>query len=139
MNLKRSVQQTPRAMSAVRLYALVLSLLFAQALGFVHGIVHADHGFVGKNQSLQLVSQLQKHSPDAPSSWLLDVFAGHGDESTCQVFDQLSHGSAVVAHVSSPAHLVLASYFLDAYRGVRLARQRSLIQARGPPTVFAAA
>ena len=106
----------------VRLYVLVLSLLVAQVLGLMHGIVHADHD-----------SHIHREGAHVQSSWLVDIFVGHSEASTCQVFDQLSQGSALVSQMPALALRVLTSFFLDIYRGATPLPQRLLIQARGPP------
>lgn len=135
-----------KAVGPVRLFALILSLLLAQALGFMHGIEHAPlasphilpHVALNGQQDQQ-AQQVQSATRHHHTGWVADLFAGHGKESTCQVFDQLSHGSALLGHVSVVASFAQSSFFLDAYRGATPPRQRSLIQARGPPAVFTAA
>lgn len=142
------------AVSPVRLFALIVSLLLAQALGFMHGIEHAPLAsppilqpislpisphVALKGQQDQQAQQDQSATPHHHTGWVADLFAGHGEESTCQVFDQLSHGSALLGHVSLVASFAQSRFFLDAYRGATPPRQRSLIQARGPPAVFTAA
>ncbi|MDO8768333.1 MAG: hypothetical protein Q7K57_06485 [Burkholderiaceae bacterium] len=151
-----------KTVSPVRLFALIVSLLLAQALGFMHGIEHAPlasphtsslisplvsslvSSLISPHLALngqqdQQAQQVQSATPHHHTGWVADLFAGHGEESTCQVFDQLSHGSALLGHVSVMAPFAQSSFFLDAYRGATPSRQRSLIQARGPPAVFTAA
>ena len=116
--------------STVCLFALVLCLFLSQALGLLHGIAHAPHS---DHHDHQHHTQFQATATDAHTSWAADLFAGHGEESTCQVFDQLSHGSALLGNVIDIAQLRLTNFFLDTYRGATPPFQRSLIQARGPP------
>ncbi|MEO6292404.1 MAG: hypothetical protein ABIO88_07250 [Burkholderiaceae bacterium] len=131
-----------QAASPVRLFALVLSLLLAQTLGFMHGIEHAPRTQLPTMPLVQFQSPVSDASAGTfvatRTGWLIDLFAGHSDESTCQVFDQLSHGSALLGQALVVAPLALASFFLDTYRGATPPHQRSLIQARGPPAVFTA-
>jgi disulfide bond formation protein DsbB len=125
-----------QAANPVRLIALVLCLLLSQALGFMHGIEHAPHSqhlHHKDNHSYQ--TQFEAKASNAHASWLSDLFAGHSDESTCQVFDQLSHGSALLGSAVEFPKLTLSSFFLDTYRGATPHCQRSLIQARGPPAI----
>jgi hypothetical protein len=133
MRLKKQKNWANNAVGPVRLFALVFGLLVAQALGFMHGIEHVQRvGF----QTAQF--QSQSNASGAHTGWVTDLFAGHDGESTCQVFDQLSQGNALLAHASAVVHLAQTSFFLDTYRGATPPHQRSLIQARGPPAVFAA-
>lgn len=127
-----------QAASPMRLFALVLSLLLAQALGFMHGIEHAPRTHLQTVQLVPFQSTVSDVSAGARAAWLADLFAGHNEESTCQVFDQLSHGSALLGDTPAIGPLTLASFFLDTYRGATPPHQRSLIQARGPPAVFTA-
>lgn len=128
-----------QAADPVRLFALVLSLLLAQALGFMHGIEHAPLTHLQTVQLVSFQSAAADASAGARAGWVADLFAGHNEESTCQVFDQLSHGSALLGQALVVTPLALASFFLDTYRGATPPYQRSLIQARGPPAVFIAA
>jgi hypothetical protein len=126
------------AASPVRLLALVLCLLLSQALGFMHGIEHAPrslhHHHHQENHHYQ--TQFGDKASIAHPSWLTDLFAGHSEESTCQVFDQLSHGSALLGNAVDIAQLRLTSFFLDTFRGATPPFHRSLIQARGPPAAY---
>lgn len=133
MMITRVNQQTnwvSQAASPVRLFALVLCLLLSQALGFMHGIEHAPHTH---HHDHQYSTQFNARVSEARTSWVADLFAGHSEESTCQVFDQLSHGSALLGHAIDIAQLTLSSFFLGTYRGATPPNQRSLVQARGPP------
>ena len=134
-----------QAASSVRLFALIVSLLLAQALGFMHGIEHAPRTSLPVAQwvpfqgtALAASSTSAETLAGTRTDWVMDLFAGHSEASTCQVFDQLSHGNALSGQALVVASLVLASFFLDTYRGATPAQQRSLIQARGPPAVFTA-
>lgn len=133
MNLARTIKQPQganKAFGSVRLFALIVSLLLAQALGFMHGIEHAPHANAYNNHQQ---AQLHGATPDHHTGWVADLFAGHDEESTCQVFDQLSHGHALLGEAAVVKPDVLTLFFLDAYRGATPLPQCSLIQARGPP------
>ncbi len=124
----RQINWVNQAASPMRLFALVLCLLLSQVLGFMHGIAHTPH-----SDHHQHSTQLEAIASDARTSWAADLFAGHSEESTCQVFDQLSNGSALLGNAVDIAQLRLESFFLDTYRGATPPFQRLLIQARGPP------
>ena len=131
--MSRFNQQTNwicRVANSAGLFAIVLCLLLSQTLGFMHGIEHAPNV---PRLNLQRNTLSEAAATDVRASWIVNLFSGHSEESTCQVFDQLSHGKALLGHASDIAQLTLASFFLDTYRGATPPYQRSLIQARGPP------
>ncbi len=134
----KSTKWVGLAASRLCWFALVLSLLLAQALGFMHGIEHASHTHLQTVRMVPIQSAVADISEEMRSDWVADLFSGHGEESTCQVFDQLSHGSALLGQALDLASPALTSFFLDTYRGATPLCQRSLIQARGPPAVFTA-
>lgn len=96
----------------------------------MHGVEHAPHSH---HHDHQRGTQIEAVASEVHTSWVADLFAGHSEESTCQVFDQLSHGSALLGHAADIAQLALSSFFLDTHRGATPSYQRSLVQARGPP------
>jgi hypothetical protein len=131
----QQTNRVSRVANSVGMIVLVLCLLLSQSLGFMHGIEHAPHA---QHQNHQHSKSSEAELPEATASkvnthWIADLFAGHGEESTCQVFDQLSHGSALLGNAVEIPQLTLSSFFLDTYRGATPHCQRSLIQARGPP------
>lgn len=134
MRVNKQTNWVSHAAGPVRLFVLVLCLLLSQALGLMHGIKHVPHSH---HHNHQHISQFEAIAAEAHASWIADLFAGHSEESTCQVFDQLSHGSALLGQAVDIGYLTFTSFFLDTYRGVTPAYQRSLIQARGPPAVSA--
>lgn len=125
-----------RVANSVGLLAIVLCLLLSQTLGFMHGIEHAPR-FDRHNHQHNTQTEAAASGSIASVArihWIANLFAGHSEESTCQVFDQLSHGSALLGHASDITQSRLTSFFLDTYQGATPAFQRSLIQARGPPS-----
>jgi hypothetical protein len=119
----------------VGLLAIVLCLLLSQTLGFMHGIAHAPHSHQHNHQhdTHSVAAASGSIASEVNAHWIADLFAGHGEESTCQVFDQLSHSNALLGSAVELPKLTLRSFFLDTYRGATPHCQRSLIQARGPP------
>lgn len=126
----KPTQGAQGVINSVRWFALLASLLLAQALGFMHGVEHAPRA---SRQLVPQVYQLHSATPDHRSGWVADLFAGHHDESTCQVFDQLGHGDALLVHAAMLTPAAFGYFFLDVYRGATPLPRRSLIQARGPP------
>ena len=136
MKVNQQTNWVSHLASSVNLCTLVLCLLLSQTLGFMHGIEHAPrsdhHNHQHNTQSEEAASG--SIASVARIHWIANLFAGHSEESTCQVFDQLSNGSALLGHASDIAHLRLTSFFIDTYRDATPAFQRSLVQARGPPS-----
>ena len=136
MKVNQQTNWVSHLASSVILCTLVLCLLLSQTLGFMHGIEHAPRSNYHNHQhntqseaaaSGSIASVTRIH-------WIANLFAGHSEESTCQVFDQLSNGSALLGHASDIAQSRPTSFFIDTYRDATPAFQRSLVQARGPPS-----
>ena len=80
-------------------------------------------------------THLAATTSNGSTSWISDLLAGHSEESTCQVFDQLSHGSALLGHAVEMVQPTAAGFFLDSFQGATPAFRRSLVQARAPPAI----
>ena len=127
-------------------WLLVAALLLAQLLGLMHGVVHGPQAHLHVKAAVHLVQlHHDQHDHDHTSSaiahdaheggWLASLFASHGDDSDCRLFDQASQGHAapVLPMLSLP--LVLCTVAFDISRGEALARWAALFDARGPPSV----
>ena len=130
-----STRHTPRrhwALGPVLL--LACALLWAQALGLAHRMVHGPQ-----------LSSLHALAPaTAPASaaggvvadgFLAQLFAGHQADSDCRVFEQLSHADTLpaVPLLALPALAPLPPLAVVAESlFIRLVRP---FQARGPPPV----
>ena len=107
-------------------FALILCIMLSQTLGLVHSVEHSQHYIK------QGTIETQLH-PVADQS---NLFAGHDEETTCQLYDQLSMGGALVGDAiaqvhSAPEPILLA---IDGH-GIHT-HQRSVVQARAPPAFF---
>jgi hypothetical protein len=100
---------------------LLFALLAAQTLGLLHRVVHFPHA----TASLQPTSESR--------SWAPSLFAAHGDDASCRLFDQLTHGDAAPALAVTAPALVAAFFLLPFFQGEALARWATLFDARGPP------
>ena len=111
----------------VLLWPLVLALLVAQTLGLVHGVAHSP---------VQQAGHVASGLHDEPAHGLIDtLFAGHGTDADCRLYDQLAHGDApaCVPAISLP---VLLPATLFAYlQGEAVARHAALFEARAPPPI----
>lgn len=135
IRVNSQINWVSQAAIPVRMIALVICLLLSQALGFMHGIEHAAHPQPQHDHqdNHHFQKQVEAKNSSAHAGWIADLFAGHSEESTCQVFDQLSQGNALLGQAVEIAQLTATSFFLDTYQGATPAYRRSLVQARGPP------
>jgi disulfide bond formation protein DsbB len=107
-------------------YVLILCLLLSQTLGLVHSIEHAQHH--SKPVTVQATQQTDvDHN---------DLFAGHNEETTCQLYDQLSLGGALVGNVATLSQATPESMHMASVGQCNYTHQRSLVQARAPPAVL---
>lgn len=109
---------------------LVAAMLLAQALGLMHGIVHAPHAGA-LHQSVaggQLDGELAQ-------GWVARLFAAHDDDSACRLYDQTSHGDCAPAVGALPLPVLLAPDFFAIFEALAPSLPAALIQARGPPPV----
>lgn len=115
---------------------VLLCALCTQALGLVHGIVHAPH--LGKAltpaSSLAPQDDAQGMAAARTPGGLEALFSGHGEDSECRLFDALGqqHGPALCAPALSYAHIPCI-HLQRHLAGASVARWAALFDARGPP------
>ncbi len=115
----------------VLLWPLLLALLVAQTLGLVHGVAHSPVQQVAHVAS----AQHDDHAHD-PAHGLIDIlFAGHGTDADCRLYDQLSHGdtAACVPAISLP--VLLPATLFAYFQGEAVARHAALFESRAPPSI----
>lgn len=123
------------------LWLTVVALIAAQALGLMHGVTHKPHGVThsphGGAHGLHARQSPGMHADtgERGHGWVMRLFAGHDEDSTCRLFDQLGHGDAVPAVPAIELPLVPAAFLLLFFQGEVLARWVALFDARGPPSV----
>lgn len=126
-------------------WLLVATLLLAQLLGLMHGVVHGPQANLHPHVHHELASAHAPYDHDDHdhsavaqdehgSGWLESLFSSHGDDSDCRLFDQASHGQAAPTFAMLSLPLVLSSVAFDISRGEALARWAALFDARGPPS-----
>ena len=98
---------------------LAFALLAAQAIAFVHGVVHAGKG--------------QAQAGAASASWTTALFAAHDDDTTCRLFDAVGHDAAP-AHAPIVLPPAVPGFLLAQLQGDCLLRFAALFDARGPPS-----
>ena len=126
-------RHTPRrAWAQVPLLLLAGALLWAQALGLAHRVVHGPQ-----------LAGVHAHAPAAARAsgavradgFLAQLFAGHQADSDCRVFEQLSQADALpaVPLLALPAVAPLPPLAVAASHWFMLLVPP--FQARGPPAV----
>lgn len=125
-------------------WCLAAVLVLTQTLGLIHGVTHAK-GVAGANGHSQVhVGQgdqgdQYQHSHSivltaaSPSGLLASVFALHGQDSDCRLFDQCSHGAGAASGVLQWLPVVVPPSRVAIFQGNALARWAALFDARGPP------
>ena len=116
-------------------WVLACTLLLAQTLGLMHGVVHVPQAHVHSSGHHHDHEHNHADAADADhgAGWLESLFSLHDGDSDCRLFDQASHGSTVPALVAVVLPMVLSSFVFDISRGETLARWAALFDARGPP------
>ena len=129
---------------------LVLSLLLAQALGAMHGVVHAPqaathlvaaslpdaahHHGNGHRNAHDAADESRALHPEHGTGWLEDLFSLHDDgDAGCRLFDQASHTDTAPFASAALLPLAPAAGLLATPAGEVIARRAALFDARGPP------
>ena len=110
------------------LWWLALALLVAPAVGHMHRIVHGPQ---------TQTPQARVHAPHAQAQahGVADLFAVHGDDSSCRLFDQLTHSDALPAMAVPALPLLLVPFLFRRLERDIVAREAALFDARGPPAL----
>ena len=125
-----------RSQPWVMAWVLACTLLLAQTLGLMHGVVHGPQAHIHSSGH-----EHHDHDHDHPDAaeadhgtgWLASLFSSHDGDSDCRLFDQASHGNAAPAMLALGLPMVLSSFVVDISRGEALVRWAALFDARGPP------
>lgn len=147
--IKRIGNPFTRSQQLLLNWLLACTLLVAQTLGLMHGVVHGLQSASGPrvSTSLQAVTRIDPAqqvaqaaqrvqagaSAISAASWVNALFSSHNGENDCRLYDQASHGSIVpqVAVLALP--VVLPPLAVAIFQGEALARWAAFFDARGPP------
>ncbi len=118
----------------------MLALLLSQALGLLHGIVHApqvasEHVENWMHAEHAVADHPHEHDDGALVS---RFFAGHSNDSgsaECRLYNLSSHCDAMPGVAVLVLPLVLLPFVFSGLPGLAVARWHALFQARGPPSV----
>ncbi|MDF1485714.1 hypothetical protein PY257_11080 [Ramlibacter sp. H39-3-26] len=117
------LQRLRGAASPRWLWALLLALCLAPALGQMHEVLHGPHAH-GAHAG---------EAHDDAHGWAA-LFAGHGTAADCHLFDQLSHGGGAAPVLAQALPLLPAVQAFAAPATGRLAvALAAAFQARAPP------
>lgn len=108
---------------------VVVALLFAQALGLLHGIAHAPFARDAASSANARADAAGDEAPVASA-----VFSHGAGEPTCRLFDALTCGSAAASDAASPVAAPVGferPLALDAAHAAPCQQ----FQARGPPAL----
>ncbi|MGV3493256.1 MAG: hypothetical protein ACO1OY_05250 [Ramlibacter sp.] len=100
---------------------VLVALVGAQALGFVHRIAHGPH------------SPAHAHAIQPQAHWADALFAGHDGERDCRLFDALGLDQLPLAVPALPALPAAATGMLLPAAALLAGRCPSPYRARGPP------
>ena len=123
-------RRLPRSARRPLAWMLACALLFAQALGLAHRVLHADAPAHAHPESLRSAEDDSSHGVASGPSALFDHHEGAPD---CRLFDQLASGDAL------PCVPQLAAFDAPPSRAMGLpswpaqAAITTAFQARGPP------
>lgn len=119
-------------------FGLAVALVAVQMLGLAHRIVHADRTQLAAVSTAASVAGVDasvlKAAPHRSGSWLLALFAGHGQPHDCDAFDQMSPADVTVDvtfDLAAPPPAPVEACFMHA--AWHLAAQAQGFLARAPP------
>lgn len=135
MNALSVLRRTDRSARQWLAAIVLLSVLCAHALGFMHGIAHAFHADTAQSAPSGFALQ-DAHGADAApeSGWLQALFASHDDAGDCRLFDAQGqqHGPVLCLPALSHAQ-VPCTNLQQRLAGACVARWATLFDARAPP------
>jgi hypothetical protein len=117
---------------------LLCALVGAQALGFMHRVVHAPAGGAasfdvrGALDAAGAPQDVHAHDGHAAGSWLDGLF-GHDQGVECRLFDGVAQDGPLLPPACAAPVILPAAQFLSFLAGEFIARRAALFEARAPP------
>lgn len=128
-----------RAWRLPAIYLLMFALVGAQALGFMHAVLHTPHGAAQAHVAVDGHGHAGHAAHEAAhdgagAGWLHDLFALHDDGTDCRIYDGMgAQPFACQAAIALP-QVAPSQAFLLLLQGGFVARWAALFDARGPPS-----
>jgi hypothetical protein len=123
-----------------RVLLVLLALVCAQALGFMHRVAHEGHvGGSAHGEALHGAHQagvdVQVGAGDSSSAegWLQALFALHENETDCRLYDGVGPQALACPAVTPVDAIAPTASYLSLLSGDFVARWAALFDARGPP------
>ena len=113
------------------IFAMVVPMLLAQALGWVHRIAHSPASLRAVAASVETQPSVTAGLPLA--HWVQALLPAHDSDRSCQLFDQLTHADVVIGAMPSVGSHSFGDLPQATHRASRLAAQAAGFLARGPP------
>jgi hypothetical protein len=114
---------------------VLVALVAAQALGFMHRVAHAPQAGWGS-------AGAQAHAPAAPDhdiathdrdGWLAALFAAHISDSSCRLYDAVGHDSLPLPAPPAALPVLAAGDILRCVAAAFIQSWTAPFHARGPP------
>lgn len=126
------LHRLPPAASRAAVVALLVVLVLAQTLGWMHRALHGDAGAGSRHGLVAAAAEAATHADTAHGAGLHDLFGSHAEPNDCRLFDALGQPGCMPAPlVVLPVLLPAASLALT--HADFVARWAALFDARGPP------
>ncbi len=117
--------------------ALMVSLVLAQVLGFMHRIVHSPSAQMGHTQEAKYVNPVDCHEAskavDSDSGWIGSLFSHQDGDATCRLVDAQSSFDGAFFAKAQPVVAQPAIHSIAFSQITSTARAAALFEARGPP------
>jgi len=117
------------------LWCLALALVLAPTLGHLHRTVHGPHTELAHEWAAGQAHADHDDHAGHDHGWIAGLFTAHDDDSTCRLFDQLTHSDALASLPALALPLVLTPFLFRRLDGIARARWATLFDARGPPVL----
>ena len=125
------MNRAPHRIRTPLVFAMVVLMLLAQALGLVHRAAHVPAPLRAVAASDEAQSSATTGRPLA--HWIQALLPRHDDDRSCRLYDQLSHADVAIGSMPAMVSHSFGDLPQATHRASRLAAQAAGCLARGPP------